>query len=206
MQRNPYDPNSCSWYRLNIDVTDAVRSDQLVGIKLWDGLGIRVYKPHEILTAQWLDRNSYLDILHVHVFQRTATRSDPEAHVDIYEVQQGDQLDPLQWVNMPAAINWCFGEDNRPQRWYNTTRSPGVINSFDSSLDIGGGYTTWPVSQLTARDQVLIGNTPKLIRIDQPHSILEGQGLRTSISLRMPPWTMSWAKIVQHFSHLIMYQ
>ena len=202
MQRNPYDPNSYSWFNLNIDVTAAVRPEVVAGLELQDGMGVWVFKPQDILTPQWLADNT-IDILHVYVFQRTVTRSDPEAHVDRYGDQSADLLDPQHWMNAPAAINWCFGEDDRPQKWYRDAGHPGVINTFHSSLGIAGGYTTWPVSQLTMVDQCLIGNTARLIRIDQPHSISAGTGLRTSISLRLPPWTMNWAEIVKHFSHLI---
>lgn len=203
MQRTPYDPYSYSWFNLNMDITAAVKPEVVAGLELQDGVSIWVFKPQDILTFEWLASNT-IDILHVYVFQRNVTREDPEAHVDRYVDQPTDLIDPQHWINAPAAINWCLGEDDRPQKWYRDAGQSGMIKTFHSSQQLRLGYTTWPVSQLTMVDQCLIGNTARLIRIDQPHSIAAGTGLRTSISLRLPPWTMNWGEIVKHFSPMIL--
>ena len=193
MTRNLYDPNSCSWYRLNLDVKDALRTDVVESLKFSGDIQVWEFLPQDILDPAWLN-NLPWTVTQVLVFCRTGDKIDSVAHLD------NPHADPHaeDWSYLPAAINWCVGEDYRHMQWWSSNGRPGLTLELDT-VD-SGSYVVWPLAELELVDQCVIGPAATLVRIDQPHSIGPGPGSRISVSLRLAPWTVSWSKIVTDFA------
>lgn len=199
MQRNPYDPSTCSWYRLNLSITDAVLPGVIESLEFSTDIQVWEFLPRDILTPAWLD-NLPWTVLQVLVFCRTGDKIDSVAHLD------NPHADPQaeDWSYLPAAINWCVGEDHKPMQWWSSNGGSGLTLELDTVDQ--GSYVVWPVSELTLLDHCVIGSCPTLVRIDQPHSIGSGPGTRISVSVRLAPWTVEWPKIVARFGDLIQFQ
>jgi len=194
MNRNLYDPTSCSWYRLNIDITQAIIPGFFIqssglsgGFQVWEFL------PQEILNDTWLAELPWT-VTRVLVFARTSDQIDTMAHID--NQCANPRVD--DWSYLPASINWCIGENYTHMQWWsaaNTLDHTPELHTMDQ-----GSYVVWPLTELELIDQCRIGGCPTLIRTDQPHSIAAGAGTRISISLRLAPWSVEWPRIVSAFA------
>lgn len=197
MTRNLYDPNSCSWYRLSLDVSNALIPGIVEGLAFSGDIKVWEFLPEEILTAEWLAQ-CQLPVTEVLVFQRDSTKVDTAAHIDH---AQNRELTLEDWSYLPAAINWCVGPDHKPMQWWSAEGRLGETEEFRKSLESdtvdSGGYVVWPLANLELIDQCLIGNAATLVRIDQPHSIAQGPGSRTSVTVRLRPWCLEWHRIVR---------
>lgn len=214
MQRNFYDPNSCSWYRFNLDVSDALLPEFLEFVKTASrDIHMYFFLPGQIFHDSWITRVQHshgLDIDNVMVFVGQRNNPDPIAHVD------GPSI-PLR-----SAINWCLGEDHQPMQWFslpeiitrpyndtgyywnvdrlgNRTRTQTIEDSLDE-ID----HKTWYCSELTQIDQCLIGSQPTLVRVDQPHNVAQGHSDRVSISIRCRPLTRPWRDTVADLFRFIL--
>lgn len=213
MTRNFYDPSSCSWYRLNLDVTHALLPE-FADFCRDPGTELHLIKPEKALTEQWRQWASErygIEFFNVLLFSRDNSETDLTAHIDIPS------------LNIVCSINWCLGPDLRPMQWWDI---PPVINRH--YVDPGSywkptaegvmtrtQHMTRPMtkiehqqfycSELILRDQCTIGNQPTLVRVDQPHSIALGvPDRRICISLRFQPLSRPWEDTVKIFAQDIL--
>jgi hypothetical protein len=186
------------WYELNIDVTDAVRKDfdineLLIGntepIRLWDFIG---EKKTELFTSEWLH---YMDSIGVPIagaliFWRQANYQHPTAHIDVA---------PNNYSGLSAAINWCVGEDKAQMVWYEL---PDVIGDSNQT-PVESNYQEWNISELVELERKIIGNVPKLVRVDVPHNVVMGDVPRFLITARTMEVFQDWDGVKNHFRTLI---
>jgi hypothetical protein len=198
MTRNLYEPHTCSWYRLNLDVTDALIPGVIEDLNIsnpniskisysqvWD------FEPQHILTESWLADLPW--VTRVLVFGRSSDQIDTVAHLDHPKSNPSAE----DWDYLPAAINWCVGPDHRAMQWWSVNGQQGQTMDLPSVDQ--GQYVQWPLTQLQLIDQCVIGDRATLVRIDQPHSIAAGSDTRISISLRLAPRSVEWRQIVKDF-------
>jgi hypothetical protein len=213
MARNFYDPSSCSWYRLDLDITAALRPE-FIEFCSQQPPDLYLFEPHQAFTQQWQTAVSLgydIEFVNVLVFSRDDHELEATAHIDSLDI-------PLI-----SAINWCIGPDHRPMQWW---RVPSVINR--PFVDTGYNWATtdqgiltrnrvdtdqhtdklshqqWYCSELELQDQCLIGNRPTLVRVDQPHGIAPGPSGRVCVSARFHPLNRSWTETVTHFARNIL--
>ena len=213
MTRNLYLPDSCSWYRLNLDVSNSLQPEFLDWVATAShDIHMYIFEPQQIFQDYWLMqvRSSHgLEFENVMLFVGQQPWDDPIAHVD----------GPT--VPLCSAINWCLGEDHQPMQWYRLPKvitrhyeDPGYYWSKDSegvwartrqlqTANDAVDHQQWYCSELTRIDHCLIGSTPTLVRVDQPHNIAAGRSNRTAISARFRPLNRSWSDTVLHLRDFI---
>jgi len=187
-----YDFTSCSWYRLSLDVSHALIPGVIEGLSFSGDVKVWEFLPRDILRLSWLADLPWT-VTQVLVFGRTSDKIDTVAHLDHPRSNPSAE----DWDYLPAAINWCVGEDYKPMQWWSAGGLPGETMEL-TTVD-QGSYVQWPLTELELIDQCVIGDRPTLVRIDQPHSIAPGPGTRTSVSLRLAPWSAEWSQIVKDF-------
>jgi hypothetical protein len=208
MTRNLYDPESCSWYRINLDVTAALRPE-FIEFCSQQPPDLHLFQPSNAFTDQWqadVSQRCDIEFFNVLVFSRDSSESEATAHIDSLDI-------PLI-----SAINWCIGPDHRPMQWWRVPpviKRPFVDTGYNWRTSDQGALTRnrvdpvestenlthqqWYCSELELRDQCLIGNQPTLVRVDQPHSIALGPSDRVCVSARFRPLNRSWVDTVAHF-------
>lgn len=216
MTRNLYDPESCSWYRLNWSIDRAL---QPMFYEFWSQQPPNLYvlEPQRVFTDQWLDylySQWAVEFFNVLVWTRAAEQGELTAHVD--KIYSEDSTVPII-----SAVNWCLGPDLRPMQWWRVppvidrpyqdsgysleTTDQGVLTRSTCVMENQRKIThqQWYCSQLALRDQCIIGSQPTLLRVDQPHSIALGDTARFSISARLLPLNRSWSQTVRDLYHAI---
>ena len=193
MTRNLYDPESCSWYRLKLDISDAVIPGVIESLESNQDMHIWQLEPQQILKPDWSAALPHT-ATSVLLFKRSADRADSAAHIDSAHRDI--------WTHLPASINWCLGPDLKSMQWWRP-RSQHTSMTMTAPSGLPGDHLVWSLSDLDLIDQCIIGNTPTLVRIDQPHSIAQGQGQRICVSVRMAAWAVEWPKIIGRFADLI---
>ena len=217
MARNFYDPESCLWYRLNIDIDNSLRPEFLQWAD-YDSQtpGHRLYmlEPQKVfqdLWQQFTEQQLHLTFHTILVFICQEYKDDPVAHIDGPEY-------PLH-----TAINWCVTPDTQEMLWYNfpeTVTRPFQATPLTWYNDGQGNFhadvastedrneavdlSQWYSSELEQIDHCLIGNSPTLVRISKPHMIATGQSQRISISARFNPLSRSWQDTVNHLNNFIL--
>jgi hypothetical protein len=93
-----------------LDVRSALIPGVIEGLSFSSDVKVWEFLPREILSAEWLAQ-CHLPITEVLVFQRDSTKADTAAHIDHAENRE---LNLEDWNYLPAAVNWCVGEDHKP--------------------------------------------------------------------------------------------
>lgn len=215
MARNLYLPDSCSWYRLDLDVKDAVRPEFLEWARQdsqTPGNSTYMLGPEKVFRESWqamAEQRLQLTFHTILVFVGQQHSDDPVAHIDGPEY-------PLH-----TAINWCITPDTQKMLWYNlpeTVTRPvysqplkwyngGLGNHAVPAEEIESGDSVdlyqWHTSELEQIDQCLIGRRATLVRISKPHMITSGDSQRISISARFEPLSRSWSDTVLYLRDFI---
>jgi hypothetical protein len=176
--------NHC-WYKLNIDISNALRSDWKFESQRND---MKQFASSDVFNDSWLQQLKYnnlqIDSTIVHFKQRFFR--DVEAHIDTSN--NGKK-------NSCFGFNWVIGGKGSKMIWYNMQENnPGITYTTPA----GTPYVAWPIKSLTEIDGCEIQSEPVLIRVDVPHSIIVGDDPRLSISARTNINFMSWSEIVNY--------
>jgi len=196
-----------SWYRLNIDVSDAVAKDFKLGYPPEPGIpqigqGIYLLRPdsktsNRILSPEW--KSNLL----------TTIRAVPTAEVivfvtpldAVYEYAHVD-LNPEGTRVHPYGLNWVeFYEDSRDMLWY---QKPEEKNLHSDTSLVGNTYQLTKPTDETVVDQCRIGKQLTLFRTDIPHRVdlpvSQANRFRVAISIRpYIPEIETWEDAVEHF-------
>lgn len=197
------------WYRLNIDIANAVKID------CWDYLennpnsvqyrsmwvetpqgngGVWSIPPHEIFSQSWIDymQHEYGARPSIaQMFMRWPYYQHPQAHKDTYDngavIQEG-------------AVNWCIGEDAADHVWYDDPPQhvePVLQKRSETDIDL-----SYPLEGLTELDRLNIGNTPTLVNTATLHTVEMKQLPRLVCSVRFNG-IITWPQHLDHFGKAI---
>lgn len=197
--------NNKNWYKLNLDISNAIRSDFdfenfLAGAEyvaknqsgVWGFGGDNLTN---MFTDTWLEymKSINLEVSAVLIFYRMPHFTHSEAHID-YLYGRNDTSN--------IAINWVINEDDSSMAWYHT---PDDVATRIRKFTPGGGheYISWPMTEVAEIERHTIGHTPTLVRIDIPHNIIVNNNPRWSVSVRLAGNDREWEKIVDKFAPFI---
>ena len=179
------------WYRLNIDVADALSKDWVFPPTddTWNGIGLWPFEKDKIFNNDWLQ---HMDDIGVPItgsilFYREPNLIDDVAHVDLV----GENANVVHF-----GFNWVFGGSGSEMIWYDR---PSTWD--DRNLELtpdGNKFMAWKIADLTEVDRCSIQNELTLVRVDYPHSIIVGDEERWAISARTSLQDMSWDEVVSH--------
>ncbi len=175
-----------NYYRLNIDISNALRVDFDFNKLLEESQfanassGMWGYSKNQLLDVfnhQWLDYMSSIGVplSGAVLFYRKPYHINKYAHIDIRK-DHGDSI---------YAINWLLDpEDDSEMVWFNTPKTPGE----DGVTKIGSVYKSWPMAEVKDLEisRCCIKNIPTLVRVDIPHNVIVNSRLRWAISVRCP--------------------
>jgi len=171
------------WYNLNIDISNALRSDisfTRSDLRVWS-----FKDPREVFSDSWIDYMTRLGfpIFEIMVFYRPANCVDTEAHVDGFTGSYKSY-----------AINWVVGGDDSEMIWYNLPEQepPQTFTMAKTP------YLSWPIKQLTEIDRCTISNTPTLVKVNLPHSIIVKDQPRICISFRAKSFRNNWNFVTKY--------
>ena len=184
------------WRVLDIDVSDAIRSDfnfdQLLAdtqlknpspVHMWSYLLDNV---GQLYSQDWLDymKNIGLPVLGTLIFWRQANYQHPTIHIDNPDKTGG---------KLGLSINWCIGPDSAEMVWYET---PSYSGNFGKT-NTGSLYQDWPTEDGVEIARRCIGPTPTLVRVDIPHNVIMNNQPRLLISCRINFRTDTWGQAVE---------
>lgn len=175
------------WYKLNIDISDAVLSsynienfltgaDYVAKTKhgIWEVTNDRL---SQMFSNDWLSYMTSigLPVNNALIFYREALFTHPNPHVDLMYGQE----------QYPAlAINWVLGNDDSEMVWY-TIKKNVILERKIIPTGQGHKYDTYDINDLNELDSHRIGNIPTIVRVDIPHNIVVGKNPRWAISVRV---------------------
>ena len=196
-----------SWYRLNIDVSDAVAKDFKLGYPPEPGIshtgqGIYLLRPNSktsnrILSQEW--KSNLLSTTKAHpaaaviVFVTPLDAVYDYAHVDLDT--EGTQAHPY-------GLNWVdFYDDDRDMVWY---QKPEEQALHQEKSHLGNAYQLTKPTDETVVDRCRIGKQLTLVRTDIPHRIdspvSQASPFRVAISIRpYIPVIKTWEDAVEYF-------
>jgi hypothetical protein len=151
--------NNC-WYKLNIDISHALRKDWTWEIPDLSKLNIMI-KGRQIFNQDWLEYMNSIDIPinYVMLFYRNSRLPMTNAHVDVIR-WDGISLNSIFCV--PYALNWVLDGEDSKMIWYNLPQINPIIKHTVANTP----YLDWPVETLTEIDQCEIKNSLTLVRTD----------------------------------------
>lgn len=170
------------WYRLNIDISNAVRADfdfdKLYAESEFAGkpIGLWAYfqdQLTEVVNDTWLSNMSEQGLVPtgIMIFYRQPYYVTPEAHIDIRK------------NNAVAvyAINWVVSpNDDSEMIWFDMPASRGIEDITPASTL----YKSWPMGELTEISRCCLGEIPTLVNIGIPHNVIVRSQPRWVISVR----------------------
>jgi hypothetical protein len=193
------------WYRLNIDISNAVRADFDFN-KLYSEsefadkpLGIWQFNSDtisKVFTDKWISytKNLGLDINGAMLFYREPYFVHSEAHIDVRR------------NNIPSvyAINWVIDpEDDSEMVWYNEPTTA----KREAKTEAGTSYSYWRMGEIADLEisRLCIGNRPTLVRVNIPHNIIVKSKRRWAISVRfaIEDSVQTWNNAVEKYKGLI---
>ena len=199
------------WYRLNLDVANAISNTfnftyppepNLPSI----GDGNYVMRPHshtskQILCQKWKDNIQSIlgaDDLEVIVFYTAGRARYPFAHVDVNTAGTAPVCYGINWVE--------FYEDTRDMIWYKQDQIADSTENAQST--VGNFYQLSLPLKNNIIDTCRIGKQSTLVRTDIPHRISkpasQSQQLRVAVSIRpVIPKVDTWQEAVEYFQHLV---
>jgi hypothetical protein len=179
------------WYRLNINVDNALSNDWVFPPTddTWNGIGLWPFEKDKIFSNDWLHTmdNLELPITGSILFYREPNLVDDIAHVDLV----GENAKTVH-----LGFNWVFGGKGSEMIWYDRPS-----NWSDRNLELtpdGNKFMAWKISDLVEIDRCSIQNELTLVRVDYPHSIIVGDEERWAISARTSMQEMTWDEAVAH--------
>ena len=178
---------SKSWYKLNIDISNAILpsydienflidADYVIRNKnaIWELTNDQL---SQMFSTDWLGymESIGLPVNNALIFYREAFFTHPNPHVDLMYGQE----------QYPAlAINWVLGEDDSEMVWY-TIKKNTILDQKIIPTGQGHTYNTYDINDLIELDRHRIGNIPTIVRVDIPHNIVVGKNSRWAISIRV---------------------
>jgi hypothetical protein len=191
------------WYRLNIDINNAVRTDfdfmQLRANSKFstDPVAIWTYSKSQltdIVNVEWLDymKSIGLEPSSLLVFYRDPYYTASKAHVDIRR------------NNIPSiyAINWVIDpEDDSEMVWFKLPEDSGHSDITTANTY----YKSWPMEELEELSRCCIKDIPTLVSIGIPHNIIVNDRPRWVISIRFPieDHIQDWQSVNDVFNNFI---
>ena len=193
------------WYRLNIDISNAIREDFDFAKLLAESeyadkpLGIWSYTQDEILellNPEWVSYMATLgiDLTGIMLFYRKPYFISHEAHVDVRK-SHGTAI---------YGINWVFDpEDDSEMIWFDTPADSGR----DKTTEVGSLYKAWTITDIADLEisRCCIKNIPTLVSVSIPHNVIVNSKPRWVISLRCPyeDDVLTWEDAIEKFKRLI---
>ena len=180
------------WYRLNLDVENAISKDWQFpkgGVE-WDGVKHWSFKEDKIFNPEWIKymNDVALPINRSVVFYRGPNLADSAAHADLVN------LDGVSGQRTYLGFNWVFGGAGSEMIWYDLPTADPVIKPTPTTNKI----LSWPLADLVEIDRCSIQNVPTLVRIDYPHSISVANEERWCVSARTTLYNLTWDEAVEH--------
>ncbi len=174
------------WYRLNIDISNAIRSDfdfdQLYTESVFAGkpIGIWSYTKEQIsniINEEWI---SYAESLGIYLsgimlFYRAPYFVAPDAHVDVRK-NNNIAVYAINWVINPA--------DDSEMVWFDVP----TIAGKDQVTETGTPYRSWQIDEVADLEisRCCIKNIPTLVNIGIPHNVIVNSEPRWVVSIRFP--------------------
>ena len=201
------DLNQRPRYKINIDVTDAVKTnfDYKQFVKRTDSFNLHVFGYSDIRTifnSDWID---YMHELGFMVCYGVLFARDPKfddwkhAHIDTFPDYSVNPEDTSPRPKVNYALNWVISPDNDDAEmvWYTSDSvADNAIKGSDCSAD-----------NFIEIDRHIIGSQPTLVNSGIFHSVVGGSFDRYALSLRgiLPgvSVTCGWDEAVDNFKPFI---
>ena len=194
------------WYTLNIDVSNAVRTD-VDFKKLFnesefkdDPIGMWFVQNTDLekfFTKEWLEYMAGLNLSPgtCLIFYRQPYYIHSDVHVDIHMASGSPTVFALNWVLDP--------EDDSEMIWYDF---PENENKFQTT-PAGTPYISWPNKVFADKQPIAkcIGNKMTLVRTGLPHNVIVKKKERLAFSIRFPATDnlKDWESAVNFFKPFI---
>jgi hypothetical protein len=196
-----------SWYRLNIDVSNAVAKDFKLGYPPEPGTphtgkGIYLLRPDSKTSNRILSQEWKSNLL-------STTKARPGAAVIVFVTPLGAvydyahvDLDTEGTRAHPYGLNWVdFYDDDRDMVWY---QKPEEQTLHQEKSHLGNAYQLTKPTDETVVDRCRIGKQLTLVRTDIPHRIdspvSRASPFRVAISIRPSiPVIETWEDAVEYF-------
>ena len=162
------------WYKLNIDCSNALRSDwkfpdtEGKEFGLWSETAPNMFNPEWLKEMQ--EKGIYVaDSL---IFYRSAGHNTYNAHIEIHKIHP---------KNISTfGLNMVFDGDDSVMTWYKMPDIKGPP-SYGAA---GTVYYNWPINSLQEIDRHILGSGVTLVRVGIPHTVIMGDKPRWCISAR----------------------
>ena len=183
--------NNC-YYRLNIDVSNALKPDWKHQCGTFDVTGkYGVWQPPSnlIFNQEWLDymKSIGLPIVNAMIFYRGSYAHTVDAHIDVSTAQ------PFRTHNF--GINWCVGGKGSEMLWYELPPNAEQKVTYTRAKT---PYVSWPLKELTEVERCHIGKQVTLVKTGLPHAIVMGEEPRWCFSARtFIPNDIPWQEVVE---------
>ena len=174
------------WYRLNIDISNAVREDFNFNSLYTNSkfankpVGTWVFSKDQltdIVNQRWLDYMSSIGLnpTGIMLFYREPHFVAAGAHIDIRK-NNTLAIYAINWVLNPA--------DDSDMIWFSHPTEPGISAVTEANTN----YTYWPMDDIKDLeiDRCCIKNIPTLVSISIPHNVIVNTVPRWVISVRFP--------------------
>lgn len=199
------------WHALDIDVSNAVRSDFDFDTLLLqspyanDPAAMWNFKDDtltDLLEQQWLNyfRSLGFAIRNVLLFYRAPEYVHNVAHIDYVGTES-----PVPAI---YALNFVASPDDDSEMvWYQHCGTSGNRGTDAANQNPQNHYEFWPMETIVNKEisRRCIGNKMTLVSTGHIHNVVMGKQQRWAVSIRLVPNTgiNSWSDAVGYFSHFI---
>lgn len=180
------------WYNLNIDITDAFKSDWVwPEPKNKSLLILSESNTQNIFNTRFMDYMSSIDVpVNFALYFNSLSKYKTDfAHIDM---TCNNTTQPWPW-----AINWVLGGENSELVWYET---PIGTNRHEDVANTP--YMPFPIEGLVKIDNCNVLAKAILIRTDVPHAAWVTDDQRWCMSIRSSLKYNTWDSIVTHLRDL----
>jgi hypothetical protein len=197
------------WHVVDIDVSNAVRSDFNFDCILKERNQTSPSQHHhwrfastnadgqltDFFNQSWLDymKDIGLEICDLQLFYKEAHFTWHKAHVDMTYNPQ---------AQLGLALNWCLEPDDGEMVWYNLPNEP-VEDNETKRTEADTRYYDWDIRGLTEITRRVIGPKCTVVRVDIPHNITMYEYSRWAISVRTAERFVTWHDVVDKIQSII---
>jgi hypothetical protein len=162
------------WYKLNIDCSNALRSDWKFPDTEGKEFGVWSETAKNMFDPEWLQElyDNGIYVADALIFYRAPGHNTNNAHIDIHK----DHPKKISTF----GLNMVFDGDDSVMTWYKMPEIKGP----PARGAAGTVYYNWPISQLEEIDRHTLGPELTLVRVGVPHTVIMGDKPRWCISAR----------------------
>lgn len=196
-----------NWYRLNIDVSNALKKDFNFDNlkKKHESNPVSLFffpTSDELFNQEWLEymKSIDLEVYTTLIFYRVSNYKHDQAHIDI------DEIDNPERPYCIYGINWVLDPDDDSEMiWYDPINTPAAVDRMPQFSNLPNYH--WPLEDVEAGEntRLTIGRQPTLVNIGVPHNVETFEKERWSISVRIKEKNQikSWNDAVEYFQSFI---